>query len=188
MMANAAGAGATPPRPRRPTCTESSAPMLKCCTRAGVHDQVRPSSIRSRDISAISRASDARARASVERWDMSGRRLRLDRRCRPPRQPGRRTRQEFHQLLHAAFQLRVMPLQHGDRILIDHDVRIDAVTFDDPVTVRIRRTELRHKYGASVEQRSAVGHAYYAAPCALADEHADFPLPEGIRENIAVGS
>src|SRR5271169_1870210 len=56
MMANAAIRNS-----RRATTTDDSAPDMKCCTRAGVHDQVRPCSMRSRDISAISRASLARA-------------------------------------------------------------------------------------------------------------------------------
>ncbi len=57
MMANAAIRCS-----RRATTTEDSGPEIKCCTRAGVHDQVNPCSMRSRDISAISRASVARAR------------------------------------------------------------------------------------------------------------------------------
>src|SRR5579863_7534599 len=66
MMANAAIL-----RSRRATTTEDSGPEMKCCTRAGVHDQVRPVSIRSRDISAISRASLARASPNVAISDMT---------------------------------------------------------------------------------------------------------------------
>ena len=52
MMANAAmrraSCRALPRRSRRATTTEHSAPPMECCTRAGVHDQVRPCSIKSR--------------------------------------------------------------------------------------------------------------------------------------------
>src|SRR5271154_5771896 len=65
MMANAAIL-----RSRRATTTEDSGPEMKCCTRAGVQDQVRPVSIKSRDISAISRASLARASPNVAISDM----------------------------------------------------------------------------------------------------------------------
>src|SRR5580700_11366803 len=57
-------------RSRRATTTEESVPQMKCCTRAGVQDHVRPCSIRSRDISAISRASVGRARPRVASSDM----------------------------------------------------------------------------------------------------------------------
>jgi hypothetical protein len=72
--------------------------------------------------------------------------------------------------------LRVAAFQDLDRVLFNHDVRVDAMTFDDPLPALIRRPELWHKNGSPVEQRCVIGDADHAAPGALA-----------VREDIAIG-
>src|ERR1700730_7358411 len=181
MMANAARC-----RSRRATTTDDSAPEMKCCTRDGVQDQVSPFSIKSRDISAISRASPARASPNVASSDISTS-FRLDGRGGPARQARRGGRQALHELLHAPLQLRIMAFHDFHRVLFDDDIRIHTMSLDDPTAVLIRRAELWHKYGAAVEQRPMVGDADRTPPGALADQQSDFPLPECVRENIAVG-
>src|ERR1700678_2362088 len=172
MMANAAIC-----RSRRATTTDDSGPVMKCCTRAGVQDQVSPCSMRSRDISAISRACDNRANPSVASSDISVH-LGFHRRRGPMRQTGRSGGQELHEFLNPALQLRVASLHDLHRVLFDDDIRIHPVPFDDPPAVCIRRAELWHKYSAAVEQRAMVGDADRAAPGALADQRPDFPLAE----------
>src|ERR1700676_1103737 len=110
----------------------------------------------------------------------------LDGRGRTGRQTGRRGRQMLHEFLNAALQLGIMAFQYLHRVLFDGDIRIHSVSLDYPAAVLIRRTELWHKNGATVEQRPVLGDADRSAPRALADERADFPLTERIRENIPV--
>ena len=112
-------------------------------TRAGVHDQVSPCSIESRDISAISSASSQPGQASVASSDMISD-LGLDGGGRPRRQTRGCSRQELHQFLDAALELRIMAMQDLHGILLHHDVRIDAVAFDDPTAFRIGGAELWH--------------------------------------------
>src|SRR5579862_7147685 len=78
-------------------------------------------------------------------------------------------------------------MQHLDRVLLDHDVRVDAVALDDPAPLGVRGAELRHVDDAAVEQRSVIGDADRAAPGALADERADLVSPELVGKDISVG-
>src|SRR3981081_4688855 len=79
-----------------------------------------------------------------------------------------------------------MTFQPLSRVLFDDDIRIHPVPLDDPTAVFIRRTELWHKYRATVEQRPMVRDADRSAPGALDDQGPDFPLAELVRKNISV--
>jgi hypothetical protein len=79
-----------------------------------------------------------------------------------------------------------MAFQDFHWVLFYDDIRIHSVSLDYPTAVFIRSAELWHKYDAAVEQRPMVGDADCTAPGALADQRPDFPLPERVREDVAV--
>ena len=74
-------------------------------------------------------------------------------------------------------ELRIAALQDLDRVLLDEDVGIDAVAFDDPPPLGIRRAELGYVHDSAVEQGSVIRNSHSAAPGALADQRADFVDP-----------
>ena len=73
-----------------------------------------------------------------------------------------------------AIELLVFAVELLRRIVIHHDVGIDAVAFDDPsfAVLRVRR-ELRPKELAAVGQRERVANADDAAPGPFANQFAE---------------
>ena len=73
-------------------------------------------------------------------------------------------------------------------IIIDYDIGINAVPFDDPLfaVFGINR-ELRFEELSAVDKWQRLANASYSAPGAFADEFAESERFEAIRENIAIG-
>src|SRR5437773_2718841 len=76
----------------------------------------------------------------------------------------------------------------GAGIVLHFNVRIDAMTFNDPLTFGACESRLRHENRAAVDQRAAIADADHAAPRALADQRSQPRFAKHRRENIAVRS
>src|SRR6266478_9365683 len=113
---------------------------------------------------------------------------RLYRRRRTSRQFHRMILQRLHYLGYRALELWILAGQHRPGIVLDLDVGIDAVAFDDPLTFGACERRLRHEDRASVDQRAPVPDADHAAPRAFADQRTEPSLTKHRRENIAVRS
>src|SRR4051812_16652222 len=70
----------------------------------------------------------------------------------------------------SALELRVAAVEDGLDVVFHHDVRIDAVPFDDPLAFQGDAAGLRHEDLAAVDHRTVVVDAHHAAPGAGADQ------------------
>src|SRR5262249_16644312 len=86
----------------------------------------------------------------------------------------------------AAFQLRILPPNFRARIVVDFNVRIDAVAFDNPFTLVVRQSGTRDEDLTAVDQWTAAPDAYDAAPRTFADERTQAGFPDHPGENITV--
>ena len=90
-------------------------------------------------------------------------------------------------LLDRAIELLVFATEFFRRVIIDHDIGINAVTFDDPLfSVLGIKPEFRFEELAAVHQRKRIANSNNAAPGALADEFAEAKRFEAEWENIPV--
>ena len=73
-----------------------------------------------------------------------------------------------------AVELLVFAAKFFRRIVVHHDVGIDAMAFNNPIlsVLRVRR-ELRPEELTAIGQRKRVPNSDYAAPCPFADELAE---------------
>src|ERR1043166_7324972 len=107
--------------------------------------------------------------------------------------PDRRqlVRLRFHlglDLRNRAVELLVFPFEFLRRIVIDHDVGINAVTFNDPILAILRiRGELGAEELAAVGQGKRVANAYYTAPGPFPNQLAQAHRLEPEREDVAIG-
>src|SRR6267378_510924 len=78
--------------------------------------------------------------------------------------------QLFLDLLDPAIELLIFALKFFRRIVVDHDIGIDAVTFNDPFlsVLRVKR-ELRFEKIAAVNQRKRIANSNHAAPRAFSN-------------------
>ncbi len=85
-------------------------------------------------------------------------------------------------------ELLIFAAEFFRRIVIDHDVGIDTMPFDDPIfaVLRIRR-ELGLEKVAAVSQRQRVANADDSAPGAFADQFTQTERLEPERKDVAVG-
>src|SRR5262249_26528448 len=90
--------------------------------------------------------------------------------------------------LNAAIELLIFTFKFFCGIIIDDDIRINSVTFDDPLfaVLGINR-ELRFEELPAVDKRQRLANAGYAAPRPFADEFAEPKRFKSIRKNIAIG-
>ena len=81
--------------------------------------------------------------------------------------------QLFLNFLDSPVELLIFALEFLGRIVVDHDVGIDAVAFDDPAfaVLGVRR-ELRLEEIAAISQRKRVADSDDAAPGPFADQFA----------------
>src|SRR4029079_14848257 len=97
----------------------------------------------------------------------------------------------LHLVLHflnGAIKLLIFAFEFFPRIIIDHDIRIDSVSFDDPLfaVFGIKR-ELRFEELSAVNKRQGFANAGGTAPSAFADELTESKRFKSERENIAIG-
>src|SRR4030095_364925 len=90
--------------------------------------------------------------------------------------------------LNGAIKLLIFAFEFFRGIVIDHNIRIHSVAFDDPLfaVFGINR-ELRLEELAAVDQWQRFANASYAAPGPFTDELAESKRFESVRENIAIG-
>src|SRR5260370_16824528 len=90
--------------------------------------------------------------------------------------------------LKRAIKLLIFAFEFFSGIIIDDDVRIDSVTFDDPLfAVFGVKRELRFEELSAVDKRQRFANSSYAAPSPFADELPKSKRLESERENIAIG-
>src|SRR5688572_31790606 len=77
-------------------------------------------------------------------------------------EPGHHFRNPTFQLWIASFDLRLW-------IVIYFDVRINSVTFDDPLAINVSQTRAGHKDRTTIDERPAILNTNHAAPRSLAD-------------------
>src|SRR5437762_9099604 len=115
--------------------------------------------------------------------------------CRISVRPGRGRRkieafclQLVLHFLNGAIKLLIFAFELFSGIIIDDDVRINSVTFDDPLfAVFGVKRELRFEELSAVDKRQRFANASYAAPGPFADEFAESKRFKSVRENIAIG-
>src|SRR5437763_10937391 len=74
-------------------------------------------------------------------------------------------------LFDCAIELLVFAVKFLRRIVIDHDIGIDAVTFDDPFLAVLRKgRELRPKQLAAIRKRKRITDSNHAAPGPFSDQ------------------
>src|SRR5918996_197743 len=89
--------------------------------------------------------------------------------------------------LNGAIKLLIFAFEFFSRIIIDDDIRIDSVSFDDPLfAVFGVKRELRFEELSAVDKRQRFANASYTAPGPFADEFAEAKRFESVRENIAI--
>ena len=90
--------------------------------------------------------------------------------------------------LNSAIKLLIFAFEFFSGIIIDDDIRINSVTFDDPLfAVFGVKRELRFEELSAVDQRQRFANASYTAPSPFADEFAESERFKSIRENVAIG-
>src|SRR6266436_8511268 len=91
--------------------------------------------------------------------------------------------------LNGAIKLLIFAFEFFSRIIIDDDIRINSVTFDDPLfAVFGINCELRFEELSAVDKRQRFANASYAAPSPFADEFPESKRFKSVRENIAIGA
>ena len=90
--------------------------------------------------------------------------------------------------LDSAIELLILAFEFFPWVVIDHDIRINSVTFHDPLfaVLGINR-KLWFKELSPVDKWQRFANSSYAAPGPFADEFAQTKRFEAIRENIAIG-
>ena len=90
--------------------------------------------------------------------------------------------------LDRAIELLIFAFEFFSGIIVHHDVRINSVTFDDPLfaVLGVKR-ELRFEELSAVDKRQRFANASYAAPGPFADEFAESKRFKSVRENVAIG-
>src|SRR5262249_47410958 len=72
-----------------------------------------------------------------------------------------------------AIKLLIFAFELFPGIIIDHDIRIDSVSFDDPLfAVFGKKRELRFEELSAIDKRQGFANASYASPSPIADEFA----------------
>src|SRR6266487_5710110 len=96
--------------------------------------------------------------------------------------------QSFLHFLDGAIELLIFAFEFFSGIIIDDDIRIDSVTFDDPLfaVLGVKR-ELRFEELSAIDKRQRFANASYAAPGPFADELPESKRFKSVRENIAIG-
>src|SRR6266481_10114338 len=90
--------------------------------------------------------------------------------------------------LNGAIKLLIFAFEFSSGIIIDDDIRINSVTFDDPLfAVFGVKRELRFEELSAVDKRQRFANSSYAAPSPFADELPKSKRLESERENIAIG-
>src|SRR6266478_9005457 len=90
--------------------------------------------------------------------------------------------------LKRAIKLLIFAFEFFSGIIIDDDVRINSVTFDDPLfAVFGVKRELRFEKLSAVDKRQRFANASHAAPGPFPDEFAESKRLKSERENIAIG-
>src|SRR5580658_4541160 len=84
--------------------------------------------------------------------------------------------ERLHDRFDRAFELRVAAFGHERRVVNYRNIGIDAVVFDNPISVRAVNAECRDRYRAAVDQSRRAGNADEAAPGAGADKRAKMRL------------
>src|SRR5882757_2767698 len=97
----------------------------------------------------------------------------------------------FQPVLHfldRAIKLLIFAFEFFSGIVVHHDVRINSVTFDDPLfaVLGVKR-ELRFEELSAVDKRQRFANASHAAPGPFADELPKSKRFKSVRENIAIG-
>src|SRR5437667_2958773 len=106
---------------------------------------------------------------------------------------GRRNRllarlQLFEDHRNSLVELLVDPGVFLGRVIIDHDVRIDAVTLDDPFIARnVVTGKLGTVQSAAVQERQRAANADDAAPAALADQWPQLQKLEPVGKQVSIG-
>ncbi len=95
--------------------------------------------------------------------------------------------QRFLYFSDAAFQLCIVAIDYGRRVIFHNDVRVHAVAFNHVLTFRGGRGEFRHKYLPTVEKRPAPRDADNATPGALPNQRSEASLAKHVGKNVAVG-
>src|SRR4026207_758357 len=90
--------------------------------------------------------------------------------------------------LDCAIKLLIFAFEFFPGIIIDHDIRIDSVAFDNPffAVFRVKR-ELGFEELSAVSKRQRFANAGYAAPSPFADEFPKSKRFKSERENVAIG-
>src|SRR5437762_2791291 len=90
--------------------------------------------------------------------------------------------------LNGAIELLIFAFEFFPGVIIDDDIRINSVTFDDPLfAVFGVKRELRFEKLSAVDKRQRFANTSYAAPGPFADEFAESKRFKSVRENIAIG-
>src|SRR6478672_642648 len=93
--------------------------------------------------------------------------------------------QQGHCLLHGAFELRIAS---GNNVLgpvLHIDVRSDTFVFYRPLTVAAEEATTGCDHRSAINERWRIGCMDQTTPCALANEWANFPVPEHIGHQVA---
>src|SRR3954468_4752060 len=84
-------------------------------------------------------------------------------------------------------KLRVLAVERRVRLVVDDDVRIDAMAFDQPLPLRSVDAHLRRGSDSAIDEHVARRQPDLAAPCACANDLAESESTEAFGEGFTVG-
>lgn len=89
-------------------------------------------------------------------------------------------------MFYRSFQLRVFPLKRRMGQVIHDEIRINAMTFDEPLAFRSVHADFSGARHAAVHEPALGGQPDFAAPGARADDFAESESFEALAERFAV--
>src|SRR5689334_22118960 len=92
---------------------------------------------------------------------------------------------QFLQVLHRRFELRVFPFKSRVRQVIHDNVWIDTVTFDQPLALRPIHTNFRRRRHAAIHQPALCRKPHFPAPRSRADDLTQSKSLEAFAERFA---
>src|SRR5437660_69007 len=92
----------------------------------------------------------------------------------------------FH-FLNSSVELLILAPEFFNRIVIDNDIGIDSMTFDDPFLAILRiGCELRPEELSAIGEREWFANSDNAAPSAFADQFTKSECFEAVREDVSI--